>query len=94
MARQTLRNLFAIPVLFFPKALDKQMFLAGLLTCSTFNAFPFLVLEQWPEMLKAVDGTYSSGNCFGFAPNSLLILFTRMVTKNHKLAVKVIKKSG
>lgn len=42
-------------------------------------------------MLKALNGTYSSGNCFGLAPNSLLILATRWVTKNHKPVVKVVK---
>jgi hypothetical protein len=49
------------------------MFVAGLLTRSVFNAFPFF-LEQWQEDVKNIYRTYSSGNCSGFTPDSLLIL--------------------
>ena len=54
---------------YYPKA-NKQMKLAGLLACSIFDAFP----SFWTvalEYQRYNQGTYSSGVCSGFSPDSL-----------------------
>lgn len=50
------------------------MYLAGLLTCSVFDAFPSLYkLGQWLIDCQKSERTYSSGNCSGITPDSLFI---------------------
>lgn len=47
--------------------------LAGFLTCSTSNAFPFSRINSGLKVgFEAIDETYSSGHCSGLTPDSLL----------------------
>lgn len=64
------------PSLFIRK-LQMQLLMAGLLTYSLFAGLPFTVASQGQKVLFRA---YSSGNCSGFSPDSLLALST----KNHK----------
>jgi len=57
---------------FIPKALIFLLKKAGLLTCSLPEAFPSAAGEQWHEVSESIKRAYSSGNCAGFSPASLL----------------------
>jgi len=45
---------------------------AGLLTYSLPEAFPFRLAEQWQRFSESFERAYSSGNCSGFSPDSLI----------------------
>jgi hypothetical protein len=57
---------------------------AGLLTCFTPDAFPF-PLETVARKSEALDEAHSSGDCSGFAPDSLL----RFWVQNHQSIAKI-----
>lgn len=62
-------------MLFYPKALNNCFEQAGLLTYSFFSCLPvkFTVAKNAKKLLRA----YSSGNCTGFSPVSLLIPYRK-----------------
>ena|GEM_PF-6402914 len=76
---------FIFPRFIFPKATKNVMNLAGLLTCSRISErLPIYLFRLSDKILnsgKSVvryvlqeqNRTYSSGYCFGFAPNSLFV---------------------
>jgi hypothetical protein len=57
---------------FYPKANSVAYILAGLLTLSFFERLPIQIITDSGRGISISCKDYSSGNCSGFSPDSLL----------------------